>query len=88
MKPLPRIKCRAGDPGLGVDMFVHGRSKAPCFGDPGPDAGFSQHHPFVLGYGQNWRRDGFLCISGAGGLTCRNRSGHGFFLHGRRWRLF
>jgi hypothetical protein len=88
MRPLPPGRCRAGDPGLGVDMFARGRSEAPCFGDPGPDAGFAQHHPFVLRYGQTWRRDGFSCRSSSSGLVCHNLSGHGFSLRGHRWRLF
>jgi hypothetical protein len=87
MKPLPEKTCRAGDPGLGVDMLATGRSEAPCFGDPGPDAVFKQSHPFVLAYGDIWRRNGFSCVSQSSGLTCRNRSGHGFTLKGRSWRL-
>jgi hypothetical protein len=88
MRPLPQKTCRAGDPGIGVDMLATGRSEAPCFGDPGPDAGFAQHHPFVLGYGKTWKRDGFTCVSRPRGLTCRNLSGHGFTLWVRNWRLF
>jgi hypothetical protein len=42
----------------------------------------------VLRYGQTWRRLGFTCVSRRAGLTCRNRSAHGFFLSPTRQRIF
>jgi hypothetical protein len=43
--------------------------------------------PF-LGYGRAWRRGGIRCVSRSIGLTCRNRSGHGFFMSRERTTRF
>jgi hypothetical protein len=42
----------------------------------------------TLGYGRQWAWRGFRCMSARRGLTCRNRSGHGFFLSRQSQRLF
>jgi hypothetical protein len=42
----------------------------------------------VLGYGKTLKGGGLVCSEANTGLTCRNRSGHGFFLSPRRWRKF
>jgi hypothetical protein len=42
----------------------------------------------VLAYGRAWSRFGISCHSRVTGLTCRNRSGHGFFLSRERRRIF
>jgi hypothetical protein len=42
----------------------------------------------VLHYGRTWTARGFRCESRRTGLTCRNSSGHGFFLHGKTERIF
>ena len=42
----------------------------------------------VLPYGRTLRWSGFACASRRTGLTCRNRSSHGFFLSRERQRLF
>jgi hypothetical protein len=41
-----------------------------------------------LGYGRTWWWRGIRCSSTARGLTCRNRSRHGFFLGPSRQRIF
>jgi len=41
-----------------------------------------------LAYGKTWRYDGFACTSRKTGLTCKNRSRHGFFLSRARSRRF
>jgi hypothetical protein len=41
-----------------------------------------------LGYDRSWNRLGITCTSRSDGLTCRNRSGHGFFLSRERQRIF
>ena len=43
---------------------------------------------YALPYGQTWRRGGITCWSRVTGLTCRNASGHGFFLSRESWRRF
>jgi uncharacterized protein DUF6636 len=40
----------------------------------------------VLGYGKTWRGSPFTCSSARTGLTCKNKSGRGFFLSRQRWR--
>jgi hypothetical protein len=42
----------------------------------------------VLGYGKTWSGGGLRCTSAFKGLTCRNKSGHGFFLSRAHWRSF
>lgn len=41
-----------------------------------------------LAYGRSFSWRGIRCSSAATGLTCRNRSGHGFFLSRERQRIF
>lgn len=41
-----------------------------------------------LAYGRTYRWHGITCRSARTGLTCRNRSGHGFFLSRERQRTF
>lgn len=55
-------------------------------GDAGPFAGGSAAR--VLAYGTTWRGGGITCSSALKGLTCRNKSHHGFFLSRTRWRSF
>lgn len=89
LKPPPhKVKCREGDP---TDQFIFmattGRAHEPsCAGDPGPLAGEKQAK--VLAYGHRLHRSGLTCTSATTGLTCRNKSGHGFALsraHSRRF---
>lgn len=42
----------------------------------------------MLGYGKTWSGGGLRCKSEFTGVTCRNRSGHGFFLSRERRRSF
>ena len=42
----------------------------------------------ILRYGKRWRWHGIVCTSRLAGLTCRNRSGHGWFLSRQRQRIF
>jgi Family of unknown function (DUF6636) len=83
----PVRKCAAGDPTTGrVVLPALGRAqRVRCAGDPGP---FLFRTPPVLRYGRTWRGGGISCASARTGLTCRNRSGHGFFLSRERWRMF
>lgn len=77
-----------------LSLDVTGRAqtgRSICPGEPEGDAGplaFESVAP-VLGYGKTWRGSGGLrCTSAVTGLTCRNKSGHGFFLSRERWRRF
>lgn len=42
----------------------------------------------TLPYGKTWRSGPFTCRSRITGLTCTNRSGHGFFLSRQSYRVF
>jgi Family of unknown function (DUF6636) len=91
LKPPPRrIHCLAGDPNdKRLSLRDTGRT-APvlCAGDPGPLLPQIEARAKVLAYGRTIRLGRISCASAIGGLTCRNRSGHGFFLSRLRWRLF
>jgi hypothetical protein len=86
--PPPKTRCREGDPtNQFVDLEQTGKATEPsCAGDPGPLVGENQAR--VLGYGHTFERKGLRCTSATNGLTCRNKSHHGFFLsraHSRRF---
>jgi len=89
LKPAPpRGKCEEG--GYADDrvtLLATGRVEVPsCAGDPGALTGETVAR--VLAYGQTRSGGGIRCTSAATGLTCRNTSGHGFFLSRERWRAF
>jgi hypothetical protein len=70
-----------------IRLPATGRAKAAvCSGDAGPFIGESSAR--VLAYGKTWSGGGVRCMSAVTGLTCRNRSGHGFFLSRESWRTF
>lgn len=80
LEPEPTRACELDWTGIG--MNVTGKASATCAGDT-----TFGNYP-VLAYGKTWKRGGFTCTSRTTGLTCTNRSGHGFFLARERWRLF
>lgn len=89
LKPAPpRHTCTEGGyAGDRVYLNETGRTVVPpCAGDPGALVGEPQAR--VLGYGESWTGGGLRCTSAMAGLTCRNKSGHGFFLSRDRWRTF
>ena len=76
-----------------ISLGATGRSRlgpSICPGEDGGDSG--PYAPTsvsrVLGYGKTWRGGVISCTSTVAGLTCRNKSGHGFFLSRARWRAF
>ena len=81
LRPEPRGRCQLDWTGL--TMRATGRAHALCAGDTSLNL-----KSRVLGYGQTWRRAGFVCLSKRTGLRCTNRSGHGFQLARQGWRLF
>jgi hypothetical protein len=90
LKPAPpRRPCAEGGyAGDRIHMFATGRTYVPaCAGDPGALVGL-QVGARVLGYGKTWRGGGFTCRSAFTGLTCRNKSRHGFFLSRAHYRRF
>ena len=80
LKPTPRNTCKDLDySGKRMSLRASGRAVIDlCAGDPGPFL-LAATAP-VLGYGSSWRGGGITCTSRRSGLTCRNRSGHGFFM--------
>jgi hypothetical protein len=88
LKPAPRNTCSELDySGKRVSLQATGRPvPVVCAGDPGPF--LSLRSARVLAYGSAWRSGGLSCSSQRIGLTCRNRSGHGFFLSRGHWRAF
>jgi hypothetical protein len=81
LPPKPR-DCRE-DWGTAISLGRTGRASLICVGDTVLDL-----RSRILRYGQLWRRGGFTCSSRATGLTCTNRSRHGFVLSRERSRLF
>jgi hypothetical protein len=69
------------DWGVSVGMRKTGRAHMNCVGDA---VDFGR----VIRYGTNWQYDGFRCTSRTIGLTCKNWSGHGFFLSRERSYFF
>jgi hypothetical protein len=71
-----------GDWGDSVGLRQTGRPFWVCHGDTilrsGP----------VLGYGSTWRKGPFTCVVTRTGVTCRNRSQHGFTVSRASYRLF
>jgi len=89
LKPAPprRTCSEGGYAGDRVYLNETGRTVVPpCAGDPGALVGESEAR--VLGYGRSWTGGGLRCTSAMAGLTCRNKSGHGFFLSRAHWRAF
>lgn len=88
LKPaLPREACDIGS--YASDRLIldrHGVSAPTCASDPSALVGESRAH--ALGYGQTWSGGGIRCTSAITGLTCRHKSGRGFFLSRERWRRF
>ncbi len=84
----PRRPCQDGGyAGDRVYLGVTGGVEVPsCAGDPGPYVNVDRAK--VLGYGKKWSGGGIRCTSTTTGMTCRNKSGHGFFLSRERWRSF
>jgi hypothetical protein len=93
LKPAPPSRGAGCIQAPWVSLGVTGRVRvgpSTCPGEDAPDAG-----PFagagvgrVLGYGKTWSGGGLRCTSAITGLTCRNKSGHGFFLSREHWRAF
>jgi hypothetical protein len=91
LKPPPKpIHCEAGDPNhKRVSLRDRGRATPVlCAGDPGPLLPNVQARARVLAFGTTIRLGRISCSSATSGLTCHNRSGHGFFLSRDRWRAF
>ena len=92
LRPKPPYTARCRELGLDynadrISLEATGRaSPSSCAGDAGPLLGARGAR--VLGYGKTWSGGGITCRSAFSGLTCRNRSGHGFVLSRTRWRRF
>ena len=88
--PLPKTgdACKHLDyVGNRISLTVTGRPQlVPCAGDAGPFA--DPAHSVLLRYGKKWNAPGLTCAEASSGLTCKNRSGHGFFMSLHSWRTF
>ena len=90
--PIPKsvdpAACRNLDyEGNRVTLSVTGRTVLiPCSGDAGPFG--DPAHTVFLRYGKSWSAPGLKCTEATSGLTCKNRSGHGFFISLKSWRTF
>jgi hypothetical protein len=93
LKPAPPSRGTGCFQAPWVSLGPTGRAQigpSTCPGEDALDAG-----PFagagvgqMLAYGKAWSGGGLRCTSAITGLTCRNKSGHGFFLSREHWRAF
>jgi Family of unknown function (DUF6636) len=77
LRPEPRRRCELDWTGLSMGR---GSARPTCAGD----TVYDRRAP-VLQYGSVWKRGPFTCVSLLIGLSCANRTGHGFFLSKERW---
>lgn len=85
LSPMPKRPASCDvDWGYGMSIASTGGASVLCAGDTIRRQGSRS----ILSYGATWRRRGFVCTSASVGLTCRNTSGHGFFLSRERWKRF
>ena len=77
----PKPKSCDFDWGGAVGLSASGRPRHLCVSDA-IDRGT------VLAYGKSWRFGSFRCTMRTSGVTCRNRSHHGFELARERFRFF
>ena len=85
--PKPHGGCHVVDPAANrVRLSSTGPTYGFCSGDVGVLA--LQGRAAVLSYGSTWHRGPFQCSSATTGLTCKNSSGHGFFLSRQSWRSY
>ena len=78
----PGIECTAPYlPDLGeLDTYMGLRPTRRAFlGQRGDYPGYG-HRQVTVRYGDVWRRPGIRCTMRSSGMTCRNRSRHGFHL--------
>ena len=73
----PSLACSRPRNGFLVRMRERGLVHASISRDL---RGYWKRGSFVLGFGETFRLAGFRCASRAGGLTCTNRDGHGWWL--------
>jgi len=78
LKPAPKNNCKGIDYiGGWLAVNARGSSKVQaCSGDAGPFANPAQTK--VLAPGRTWSGAGMSCKATASGMTCRNKSKHGF----------
>ena len=87
-----QARCMRPD-GSGVDWHGFelpgtGKGAVTCTGGILYDVGKQRPAFVVLPYGQSWTVGVFICSSRVGGVTCRNRAGHGLFISRESWRAW
>jgi hypothetical protein len=85
-EPPFRLICWRPSDALTLDMTKRGRAHKRIYA---PNRGYYDPAPArVLRFGRTWRLTGYWkCVSRSTGLTCTNRSGHGWWVgrvHGSR----
>jgi Family of unknown function (DUF6636) len=85
IKPAILVCWRARD-GRSIGMLPMGRALV----NPDTNTRNLRHDRApILAFGETWRGGAYRCTSRRAGVTCRNRSGHGWFLgRSRGYRLF
>lgn len=80
LKPKPKNNCKHIDyVGNRIAFNATGKAKIQaCAGDAGPFA--NPKGTKVLAVGKTWTGGGMSCTSQKKGMTCKNKSKHGFFM--------
>ena len=85
------LNCRSSDWGYVFSLKARGNAQIECKTDIIYwEIAESELRYSVLNYGtsKTFVRSGITCISESAGLTCRNRSGNGFFISRSKQRIF
>jgi uncharacterized protein DUF6636 len=90
LKPQPRHSCdiEGGFILHQVGLGSTGRTQVPGCTDDTAGTRLLARSAQMLAYRKTWSGGGLRCTSAVTGLTCRNKSGHGFFLSRAQWRAF
>nr|WP_157747434.1 DUF6636 domain-containing protein [Cohaesibacter sp. ES.047] len=80
---MPRPKSCSGTWGHAFSVEGSGRATMSCGGRPS-----RVDYSDIASYGRSANFGDIRCTSKRTGLTCRNKSGHGFFLSRRQQKIF
>ena len=72
----------------GFELTARAGGSVACSGGILYDPATQKPHYVTVPYGRAWHKGPYVCGSRVDGLTCRNRTGHGFFISRRTWRVW
>jgi hypothetical protein len=81
--PISKANCPVGNWGDAFELSQTGRASPLCHGDTIYDPNLPK-----LNYGSSFTKNNITCQSQSNGLTCKNTSGHGFFINKSAQQFF